>query len=773
MSSSAKTHPQFTPGILSLLPTFYVGWSDSILSPGEIVFIQNLIKDLDFLTEEERTYLLTYTDPKNPPGPDVFRQWKRAITEHAQSLTKEDISSLEALGLQIATKGIGYNNQEYWKSPKTKAAIREIRKALGVQNRDAARILPGDLVQTNPETQIDYALAEDIQTHLDDKHADLINRLKKLLRDPYFSLKTIRNKEEYRQVVLNQLQTLADQGYTSYAFPKEYGGKDEVEKNLVIFETLAFQDLSLTVKYGVQLGLFGGAIMGLGTEKHHSQYINRLIDMDLLGCFAMTETNHGSNVRGLETTATYNHETESFIIQTPHEKAGKEYIGNALHCEMAVVFAQLIIDGASKGVHAFVVPVRNNEGQLMPGVRVEDCGYKMGLNGVDNGRLWFDNVSIPKDGLLDKYGTVDSTGNYVSSIQSDAKRFFTMLGALVMGRVCVGMAGVSCSKTALSIAIKYGDKRRQFGANDASPETIILDYPTHQEKLFPLLAKTYAYHFAFRKLFEDYAEDTSEEGRRKVETKAAGLKAMATWHATNTIQVSREACGGKGYLSENRFTDLKADSDIFTTFEGDNTVLLQLVAKGLLTEFKKSFHDSGFTAVMKYLGSKFAQRFSEYNFTYTRNTSITHLRDRAFHLEAFKYREKKLLYTVASRMQDFTKKRVDTYEAYLKCQLHLLELAKAYIERLALRNFASKINSMEEGRSKDLMNLMADLYAVHTILDNKGWYLENDYMDGSKTKALRRLKQKLYQEIRPQATTLVEAFGIPEELLNARIVLYN
>jgi len=773
MASTTQQTESLSPGILSLIPTLYVGWADSILSPSEIVFVQSKIKELDFLTTRDKEYLLKYTDPKNPPSDKVFREWKRAIQEHSATLDAESIASLESLGLEIAKKSIGYQNEELWKSPKTKQAIKEIRKSLGVQNRDGARILPGNLVQEKSHIDINVVLAKDIQDHLDGEYKEIGDKLKKLLRDPFFAYKTLRNKEEYRNHVLDQLKTLAKQGLTSYSFPIEYGGKNKPGDHIAIFENLAYHDLSLTVKYGVQLGLFGGAIQGLGTEPHHKKYLKPMMDMELLGCFAMTETNHGSNVKGLETVAVYNHKTSSFTINTPHEKAGKEYIGNAMHCTMAVVFAQLLVDGKNHGVHAFLVKVRDSDHNLLSGIRIEDCGYKMGLNGVDNGRLWFNNVSIPKENLLNKYGDVDANGAYTSPIENPNKRFFTMLGALVTGRVSVGLAGNSAAKTALAIAIKYGSQRRQFASAEGQAETIILDYPTHQERLFPLMAKSYALHFALQKLNTDLAEDIDYKNRRKIETKAAGLKAIATWHATNTIQVCREACGGKGYLAENRFTDLKADSDIFTTFEGDNTVLLQLVAKGLLTEFKKSFHDEGVMAVMKYIGAQVSQKFSEYNFTATRNTNVEHLRDRDFHLEAFRYREKKLLYTVSQRMQSYVKKRIDSNQAFLKCQIHFIELAKAYVDRLALRNFVAAIDKMPESEAKNSFNLMCDLYAVDILLQNKGWYLENDYMEGSKTKALRRLKQKLYQEVRPRANTLVEAFGIPEELLGAKIVLYN
>src|SRR5690606_30430262 len=138
--------------------------------------------------------------------------------------------------------------------------------------------------------------------------------------------------------------------------PKAYGGGGDMEQYFTIMETLSYHDLSMVIKFGVQFGLFGMSIQFLGTEKHHRQYLKQAGTLELPGCFAMTETGHGSNVKGIETTATYRHETRSFVIHTPHEAAGKEYIGNAaLHGRMATVFAKLIIDSVDYGVNAFLV----------------------------------------------------------------------------------------------------------------------------------------------------------------------------------------------------------------------------------------------------------------------------------------------------------------------------------------------------------------------------------------------------------------------------------
>jgi len=761
---------EITPGILSMLPLFYIGWSDSVLSPSEMKIIHQKLDSMPFLSEEEKAYLTKYTDPKNPPDANIFKYWVETLQENAHDLDEIGKKSLADLGVALALSSTTTEEGKPWKDPHTIKAIKTIQSSMGLENEASMKLLLGRLdngfSSENPTTRFDIKKMQDI---LDGENKEVITKVKKLLRDPYFAYQKIVDKEQKRKWTLDRLKALAEQGLGSYAFAKEFGGGGKVGDHISVFETLAYGDLSLLIKFGVQFGLFGGAVYSLGTESHHRKYVEPLGNADLLGCFAMTETGHGSNVKGLTTTAIYNREKDIITVHSPNVDSGKEYIGNALHSTMAAVFCQLIVGGENHGVHAVLVPLRDNKGNLLPGVTVKDCGYKMGLNGVDNGRIWFDNVEVPRENLLNKYGSIDKTGKYTSPIKNPNKRFFTMLGALVVGRVSVGLAGVNASKSALAIAIQYSAKRRQFAGKDDGAETIILDYPTHQRRLIPRVAKTYGYYFSLVKLGKDLVS-ASEEDRRKIETKAAGLKSLATWHATSTIQECREACGGKGYLSENRLDDLKADTDIFTTFEGDNTVLLQLVAKGLLTEFKQSFHDEGFSAVIRYLGSRLSNTFAEFNPVYRRNTSLEHLMDPDFHSHAFRYREKKLLITLSQRKQDYLKKRINPHDAFLKCQSHMVELAKAYVERLVYRNFIQKIDEQNESPEKRVLQKVCDLYALSVIEENKGWFLESDYMDGSKTKAIRRLVTKLCADLKPEAVALVKSWGIPEELVGAEIL---
>ena len=750
--------------VLSVLPLFYVGWSDSVLSPTEMKAIQEVINEMDFLTAEDKAYLRKWTDPKNPPPPEIFKAWMREIKSCAACIHHIDKPSLVDFCMKIGHAGVGSAGA----SPATRAALSKLESELGIDNPLSRDILLSQLGVEDGEETPSFDVSA-LKSLLDGAQEETKDRLRQLLRDPLFALDHIADKEVYRARTLKQVKALADQGVSAYSFPKKYGGGERGGDHIAVFEMLGYSDLSLSIKFGVQFGLFGGAVYLLGTEHHHRLYLEAMHKSQLLGCFAMTETGHGSNVKGLKTTATYDPASDEIIVHTPTEYDGKEYIGNALHSEMAAVFAQLIVDGESHGVHAILVPLRDAGGELLPGVRVEDCGYKIGLNGVDNGRIWFDQVRVPRTNLLNKYGDIDAQGKYSSPIENASKRFFTMLGALVVGRICVGLASISGAKKALTIATRYALKRRQFGPSDEVQETRIMDYPTHMERIIPAIAKCYAYDFALHDLADLQVNDDGTE-TRKIETLAAGLKSKATWHATETIQTCREACGGKGYLAENQFAAIKGDTDIFTTFEGDNTVLMQLVAKGVLTEFKQSFHDDGSLAVVKFLLRKANYKVSEYNFVNKRNTDYKHISSIAFIEEAIKYRYEKSLIKLSERMRKYLGRKMDPYQAFLKTQLHMVDLADAYMDTVVISSFIKRVHNAPADL-KPIVQRLFTLYGLDIIQENKGWYLENDYMEGVKTKAIRKVRSKVLYDLRPDIRGLVDAFAIPEELIAAPIAL--
>src|ERR1700742_1141335 len=417
-----------------------------------------------------------------------------------------------------------------------------------------------------PATTLDRVEPATLTAVVDGRWADLREEVRAQLAGADVRDRSDLSTEEYRRQILEDLHLLAKTGHSRLGFAREYGGRDDPAGSVVAHEMLGFGDLSLMVKAGVQWGLFGGAGQLLGTERHHQRYLSYIIALSLPGCFAMTETGHGSDVQHLATTATYDPAAGEFVVSTPGPAARKDYIGNAARDgRMAAVFAQLIVDGASHGGHALLVPIRDADGQPMPGVEIEDCGRKGGLNGVDNGRLTFDDVRVPREALLNRFGDVDADGVYRSPIASDGRRFFTMIATLIRGRISVAGTAGSAAKRALAIAVAYANQRQQFERPDGSGEVTLLDYRAHQRKLLPALATTYALSFAQYELAGALDEvsrpvenvEPDERRQRELESRAAGLKAVSTGHATATVQACREACGGAGYLAENLLMKLQ------------------------------------------------------------------------------------------------------------------------------------------------------------------------------------------------------------------------
>ena len=605
-----------------------------------------------------------------------------------------------------------------------------------------------------------------------------------LLPDPSRTL------DEARSHTLGVMRELSQHGFASAGFASDHGGTGDVGASITSIEMLGYADLSLMVKAGVQWGLFGGAVENLGTARHHERYVKGIIDLDVLGCFAMTETGHGSNVQALETTATYDRDTREFVIHSTTPGARKDYIGGAAeHARYAAVFAQLITAGPgaepeSQGVHCFVVPIRDEDGNDLLGITTSDCGYKGGLAGVDNGRIVFDNVRIPAENLLNRYADVEPDGTYTSPIENPNRRFFTMLGTLIRGRVSVAATAGAAGRKALTLATRYGLMRKQFEAPDETDEIIVMDYLGHQRKLLPLIAKSYAIACAQNEITAELHEvqssspDDSDAGRqRQLESDAAGLKAYATWHASHAVNVSREACGGAGYLDENQLSIIRGDIDVFTTFEGDNTVMTQLVAKELLSSYADDVQ--GLSAggwvrfVVEMARDVVAEKTAVRQVVQTllessdEDTEKSNLTNRGTQIRLFRNREDHLIRTCAQRLRRALDDDNDAFEVFNNAQDHLLKVGRAHTERVVLEAFIEAINDCDSRSAAELLGKVCDLFVYSALEDDLGWFLMHRHISVERAKAIRRGVNTLCQELRPHARTLVDAFGIPENLLAA------
>lgn len=601
---------------------------------------------------------------------------------------------------------------------------------------------------------------------LDGETRPIRQRLRALLCQPEFTQQFGLPTAEHRARTLAWVRRIAADGYGALAFPVACGGAGDAGQFFAAFETLGTFDQSLTIKFGVQFGLFGGSVMGLGTEWHHRTFLPAIGRGELLGCFAMSELGHGSNVRDIETTATYDAATQEFVVHTPHDSAHKEWIGNAANDgRMATVFAQLIVGGVQHGVHALLVPIRDEAGRVLPGVRIEDTGVKMGLNGIDNGRLWFDQVRVPRTHLLNRFGDVTPDGTYTSPIANAGRRFFTMLSTLVGGRITVAGTAISGAKAGLAVALRYTDRRRQFSTGDG-PETPLLDYRWTQRRLLPSLAATYACDLALREIARRFLESHGED--REVEVLAAGLKAYASWEALHALQQARECCGGQGYLPVNRIAQFRVDCDIDVTFEGDNSVLMQLVAKSLLTDYRHQFGADRMGAAMKYVSQRAAQVLATLNPITGRQTDPEHLRDAEWQRSMLRYREDRLVAAAARRIKQRMDDGVEAGAAFLEVQDHLMACATAHMERVVLEGMRARMATFPES-IRVMLEPLAQLFALSRLERHEGWFLEKGIFEGAKTRAIRAQVNALCAEIRPDAVAYANGFGIPDEILGAPI----
>jgi acyl-CoA oxidase len=631
--------------------------------------------------------------------------------------------------------------------------------------------------------------AEQLRNALDGRWRDVKNQTRQWLIHEQFRPHYTPNTVIARAKVAEQMKIIAGAGISDEGFRKEHGGTGDVGAAITMIEMLAMSDLSLMVKAGVQWGLFGGAVENLGTERHHEPYVNKIINLELRGCFAMTETGHGSDVQSLETSATYDAETEEFVVHSETPTARKDYIGGAAEtATIAAVFAQLITfaDGkpVNHGVHCVLVPIRDEDGNDLPGVTTSDCQYKGGLPGVDNGRIMFDHVRVPRVNLLNKYGDVAPDGTYSSPIDNPNRRFFTMIGTLIRGRVTVGGSAGNTARVALDIATRYALQRRQFSAPDEDTEVLIMDYLAHQRRLFPLIARSYALQFAQNELVSKCHDlQTSDvadaEEQRELEARAAGLKAANTWHASQAIQEAREACGGAGYMAENRLIALRGDTDVFTTFEGDNHVLTQLVAKELLTAYADDIRSMSPVEWVRFAANTVGERVMKRTAAEPIMQRIVDARqdseeegslfNRGTQVTMFEEREDYLLSSVARRLQGKSKE-MSAFDAFNAVQDHVMHAASAHIDRIVLEAFVAGIDSCRDEEARKLLELVCDLYALSVIEDDKAWYIEHGYLSTGRAKAVTRGINDRCRKLRPHAETLVDGFGIPEPLRYAEML---
>ncbi|KAJ9563680.1 hypothetical protein OSB04_008840 [Centaurea solstitialis] len=562
--------------------------------------------------------------------------------------------------------------------------------------------------------------------------------------------------EQQREMTMKRIDYLREEGAFDGWFSKK--GSDGELWRFAVLETASVFDHSLGIKLGAHFLLWGGALRFMGTKRHHDKWFKPTESFEVNGCFAMTELGHGSNVRGIETVTRYDAKTEEFIITTPCESAQKYWIGGAAnHATHAVVFSQLEINGVNEGVHAFIAQIRDTDGNVCPNVRIADCGRKIGLNGVDNGRIWFDDLRIPRENLLNSVAEVSPDGQYLTAIKDPDRRFAAFLAPLTSGRVSVAATAMQIAKIGLAIATRYSLSRRVFSIEPNEPEVLLLDYPSHQRRLLPLLAKTYAMSFASNYLKMIYVKRTPES-IKTVHVVSSALKAVLTWHNLRTLQECREACGGQGIKTENHVGHFKSEYDVQLTFEGDNNVLMQQISKALLAEFLAAKKRN---KPIKGLGLEHLNKPAP--IIPSKLTSST-LRTTRFQTDIFCLRERDLLHRFVKEVSEHQALGENIEHIFATTHQLAEDLGRAFSDRLILQTFLDVEATLPAGSLKNVLSLMRSMYTT-ILMEEDASFLRYGYLSTDNAAVVRKEVLKLCSELRPYALSLVSSFGIPDAFL--------
>ncbi|KAF2846313.1 acyl-coenzyme A oxidase 1 [Plenodomus tracheiphilus IPT5] len=538
--------------------------------------------------------------------------------------------------------------------------------------------------------------------------------------------------------------------------------------------------------YALHDTMFKVTLEGQGTPEQQEKWLTLANDYKIIGCYAQTELGHGSNVRGLETTATWNSDDKTFTIHSPHLTASKWWIGSlGRTANYAVVMAQLIIDGKSYGPSPFCVQIRDlKTHEPLENIHIGDIGPKFGYNTMDNGFLLFNKVKVPHISMLARYTFVDPKTNKFGRRGAPS----LVYGTLTWVRSTIVMQAGSVLARGVTIATRYCAVRRQFQDRDApagEAETPVLNYSMVQIRLLPLLAATFALHFTGKSMMEMYQENQKKiaqgnasnapssrgAGPEEVQSgsdmladlhaSSCALKSLSSTIAAEGLEVCRRACGGHGYSSFSGIGSWYSDYLPTTTWEGDNYMLTQQVARYLLKSARSVLKGEKPVNETTTILTDFHSR-RNIGCAFDIIGSDTDL------VAAFAWR-------VAFLTFEASKHRDEQKKPWNDLLVDFYKLSKAHAQYMVVKtNLAALETIKSDGKADpaiyDVLLKLFRLFALHT-LEQEG---SEFYVSGACSKhqislARNNTVMQLLKEIRPHAVRLVDAWGFDDWVLDSSL----
>eukprot|EP00928_Gymnodinium_smaydae_P045489 TRINITY_DN30319_c0_g1_i1.p1 TRINITY_DN30319_c0_g1~~TRINITY_DN30319_c0_g1_i1.p1 ORF type:complete len:750 (-),score=164.00 TRINITY_DN30319_c0_g1_i1:65-2242(-) len=595
-----------------------------------------------------------------------------------------------------------------------------------------------------------------------------------------------------------------------------------VRENKIPFEERMWLSLMLGEDLFLLLHnvMFTPTLMNQADDEQQSWWLNDALNYRIIGTYAQTELTHGSNVRGLKTTATFDETLYNgdggWRVHTPSLEAAKWWPGGmAKSSNCVILMARVVIKGKDFGPHPFFFQIRDWEThESLPGIELRDIGQKIGYNGMDNGFMRITDVTIPRRNLLMRFVSVDKDGNY-KKIGDEKMLFSTM----TYTRLMISSSSGFKLATACTTAVRYSAVRRQFqmqrtgfGSDMDNPdsdmpqsevksqldllikpskrtEAQVIDYASQQFLLFPQLALAFALHwsaYGAKQLYNEKIVDF-REGRfnflAEMHVLTATLKAVNTVLAADGMEQCRKCLGGHGFLNAGGIGQQIGSALPMATYEGDFVVLSiqvgQQILNAISAKMMKGKKSNPNTPLLQYIYEfdPTAQRKPP-----SRDQVPDLLRDHAWLLEAIRARANFLHYGTAQTLQEAIAKSGKMDAAALDTvKIELMQMTWAHGYVLLAHFFLEKMKTIEKDMPHILpvISPLFELFCL-TIMDTSydkgggfGDFVAAGLLPPSARGLVLQRTKVLLAQIRPLAVPLVDAWNIPDFLLNSCLGRYD
>ncbi|KIW96393.1 uncharacterized protein Z519_03462 [Cladophialophora bantiana CBS 173.52] len=498
---------------------------------------------------------------------------------------------------------------------------------------------------------------------------------------------------------------------------------------------------------GVNFRIFIRNLEAQMSPEQKAYWIPRAERFEISGCYAQTELGHGSNVRGIETTATFDPKTDEIVVNSPTLSSHKYWIGSlGIVATHALVIARLIVKGKDLGNHVFLVQVRDlDTHELMPNVKIYEQGEK-GMStfaSMDNGVMAFTNCRIPRTNMLAGMVSLDPDGTYHAA--KNTKHAYTSM-VIIRGLMSEEL-GIEVAK-AVIIALKYAEFRRQFNPKNGL-ERKVIEYASVQNRLFPALARVIAMMLLGREM-RARIDNIVNESIEDLHLQTVGAKIWASEHGVRDVEVARLSCGGHGNMASTGLGSLYAQLSPSRTYEGETYVLSQQIGNAVVKHWKNKSEQS--ISALSYLarlrdGGRMSQKLQVAGSDDWFSPPVQE-----------DFLEHRAAVLARRHLGDVARGKDTSYDVF--------ELTMAHADLTYWRGLQAQVKQSAQ-HDRETMEALANVFALNAMVEGLAAFAGEEYLSAEHVASLRLAYQHAISDFATHAHALVEAFGFTEYELNS------